>query len=121
MTTDYTTAAFGDDYTYIKFVSGTNITTTSQDIVVVYDATPTKGFYESPRNTGIATGFILETEWNGLDSAGDAMKILKIFEDAKPVKPVVTFQGDSDDKGAFVAVDVTATLKTVKYVGFETA
>lgn len=57
---------------------------------------------------------------DGEDAAGSPMQILKIFTDCKPEKPVVTFQGDKDDKGAYIDVAIEGTVKDVKYEGFET-
>ena len=48
------------------------------------------------------------------------MQILKIYENCQPDKPVITYQGDSDDKGAYIEVNLTWTVKDIRMVGFET-
>lgn len=121
VTTDYTTWSFGNDYSYIRFVDSLTITTLAQDIVVTYDAIPTKWFYEKPNSSWMPTWFICETEWNWVDSIWGDMQILKIFENCQPDKPVVTFQGDKDDKWAYIEVVLKWTVKDIRFVWFETA
>jgi len=112
-TTDYTTSSFGNDYTIISFVSWWNITTTSQDIVVVYDATPTKWFYEKPNASWLPTWFILESEWE--DNSWSWKRIVSIYEDWKPDKPVLTYAGDKDDKWAYIEIKVRAIAVDTKF------
>ena len=99
---------------------GAPFTTLAQDLTLVYTATPTEGFYEKPKSSGMPTGFIMEAEWNGVDDAGNAMQILKIFDNCQPEKPVVSFAGDKDDKGAFIDLKVKGRVIDVRYKGFAT-
>jgi len=120
VTTDYTVTAFGSSGKHIlTLISGGTITTLDQDITIVYTATPIKAVHDKPLATGTPTGFILETERNGVDSTGADMKIMNIFDDAKPSQFLESYAGDKDEKWAFNEITIKARLLDKIFVGFE--
>ena len=50
-----TTADWGNDFSFVSFAMGAPFTTLAQDITIVYTATPTEGFYEAPKSSGMPT------------------------------------------------------------------
>lgn len=47
------TSDWGNGYTRAEFTSGVPFTTLQQDLTLVFDATPTAGFYEKPKASGL--------------------------------------------------------------------
>lgn len=112
-----TAAAFGDNYTKLTFATGAPFTTTDQSITVAYTATPPAGFSTRPYDSGLPTGFVFEWSWDGVDKTGNAMRVYKRYTDCKPDKPIITFGGDSDDKGAGITIVIQGTLDVEDLVG----